>query len=266
MDHSLCHQGRSRSATVARFSSRPVHTALPGTHFAVYITHNIPPFPYDNTAGFHCQINGERSFIGTKNSFPHSAFLICNQREICPDARVGNFAPTLGSYLFLLRCPVCALPSVRRRCTQTAATRPSRCIRPGGAPIAPRPVSLLHQKTAQREIFRRIVRYQPTMYFVYFEAGYRASPAKKIRCPNKKDRPSGRSFFITITYRRGSDATAACGGNREQSEWPGSVCNAGAPSPRRTPGTPTGPSNNAFGIVHLNGTLVRASGQKKGPP
>ena len=30
----------------------------------------------------------------------------------------------------LLRCPVCALPTVRLRCTPTAATRSGRCIRP----------------------------------------------------------------------------------------------------------------------------------------
>jgi len=39
---------------------------------------------------------------------------------------------------------------------------------------------------------------------------------------------------------RGSDATAASGGKRELSEWQRSVGNAGASSPRRTPGTATG--------------------------
>jgi len=38
----------------------------------------------------------------------------------------------------------------------------------------------------------------------------------------------------------GSDATVAGGGEREQSEWQRSVCNAAAPSARRTPGTATG--------------------------
>ena len=38
----------------------------------------------------------------------------------------------------------------------------------------------------------------------------------------------------------GSDATAASGGKRELSEWQRSVGNAGASSPRRTPGTATG--------------------------
>ena len=40
--------------------------------------------------------------------------------------------------------------------------------------------------------------------------------------------------------RTGSDATAAGGGVREQSEWQRSVCNAAAPPARRTPGTATG--------------------------
>ena len=39
---------------------------------------------------------------------------------------------------------------------------------------------------------------------------------------------------------RGSDASAANGGRSELSEWPRSVCNAGAQTPRRTPGTATG--------------------------
>ena len=38
----------------------------------------------------------------------------------------------------------------------------------------------------------------------------------------------------------GSDATAASGGERELSEWQRSMCNAAAPSARRTPGTETG--------------------------
>ena len=38
----------------------------------------------------------------------------------------------------------------------------------------------------------------------------------------------------------GSEPTAAGGGRKEASEWPRSVCNAAAPSARRTPGTATG--------------------------
>ena len=38
----------------------------------------------------------------------------------------------------------------------------------------------------------------------------------------------------------GSEPTAAGGGKKEASEWPRSVCNAAAPSARRTPGTATG--------------------------
>ena len=50
--------------------------------------------------------------------------------------------PRWGSFFFgagvLLRCPVCALPSKRLRCTPTAATRSGRCIcPPGSAPLAP---------------------------------------------------------------------------------------------------------------------------------
>ena len=70
----------------------------------------------------------------------------------------------------------------------------------------------------------------------------------------QKKNPPERVLFCEITCRRGSDATAAGGGRRELSEWQRSVCNAGAPSARRTPGTATGSSNNAVGIVHLNGT------------
>ena len=38
----------------------------------------------------------------------------------------------------------------------------------------------------------------------------------------------------------GSDGSAAGGGYSDLSEWQGSVCNAAAPSARRTQGTPTG--------------------------
>ena len=38
----------------------------------------------------------------------------------------------------------------------------------------------------------------------------------------------------------GSDGSAACGGYSDLSEWQWSVCNAAAPSERRTPGTTTG--------------------------
>ena len=43
----------------------------------------------------------------------------------------NSFAPHLTQKCpaLLLRCPVCALPSVRLRCTPTAATRSGRCIR-----------------------------------------------------------------------------------------------------------------------------------------
>ena len=43
----------------------------------------------------------------------------------------NSFVPYLTSACpaLLLRCPVCALPSVRLRCTPTAATRSGRCIR-----------------------------------------------------------------------------------------------------------------------------------------
>ena len=50
----------------------------------------------------------------------------------------------------------------------------------------------------------------------------------------------------------GSDATAAGGGVREQSEWQRSVCNAAAPTARRTPGTATGEPD----------TLMSSKGQK----
>ena len=38
----------------------------------------------------------------------------------------------------------------------------------------------------------------------------------------------------------GSDGSAAGGGYSDLSEWPRSVCNAAAPTARRTPGTATG--------------------------
>ena len=50
----------------------------------------------------------------------------------------------------------------------------------------------------------------------------------------------------------GSDATAAGGGARELSEWQRSVCNEGAPLPRRTPGTATGKLVGAVTHVLVN--------------
>jgi hypothetical protein len=50
----------------------------------------------------------------------------------------------------------------------------------------------------------------------------------------------------------GSDATAASGGGRELSEWPRSVCNAAAPTARRTPGTATGKLVGAVTHVLIN--------------
>ena len=44
----------------------------------------------------------------------------------------------------------------------------------------------------------------------------------------------------TSGFPEGSEPTAAGGGRKEASEWPRSVCNAAAPSARRTPGTATG--------------------------
>ena len=52
--------------------------------------------------------------------------------------------------------------------------------------------------------------------------------------------------------RMGSDATAAGGGEREQSEWQRSVCNAAAPSARRTPVTATGKLVGAVTHVLVN--------------
>ena len=50
----------------------------------------------------------------------------------------------------------------------------------------------------------------------------------------------------------GSDATAAGGGGRELSEWQRSVCNAAAPTARRTPGTATGKLVGAVTHVLVN--------------
>ena len=50
----------------------------------------------------------------------------------------------------------------------------------------------------------------------------------------------------------GSDATAAGGGGRELSEWQRSVCNAAAPTARRTPGTATGTLVGAVTHVLVN--------------
>ena len=54
------------------------------------------------------------------------------------------------------------------------------------------------------------------------------------------------------SFRTGSDATAAGGGVREQSEWQRSVCNAAAPPARRTPGTATGKLVGAVTHVLVN--------------
>ena len=70
----------------------------------------------------------------------------------------------------------------------------------------------------------------------------------------KKDHPTGWSFLFlwlaeqaricyrvmspTSVARWGSDPTAAGGGRREGSEWPGSARDAGAPSPRTFAGAP----------------------------
>ena len=54
------------------------------------------------------------------------------------------------------------------------------------------------------------------------------------------------------SFKTGSDATAASGGGRELSEWPRSVCNAAAPTARRTPGTATGKLVGAVTHVLVN--------------
>ena len=51
---------------------------------------------------------------------------------------------------------------------------------------------------------------------------------------------SGGVFIVSNQPLMGSEPTAAGGGRKEASEWPRSVCNAAAPSARRTPGTATG--------------------------
>ena len=50
----------------------------------------------------------------------------------------------------------------------------------------------------------------------------------------------------------GSEPTAAGGGRKEASEGPRSVCNAAAPSARRTPGTATGKLVGAVTHVLVN--------------
>ena len=50
----------------------------------------------------------------------------------------------------------------------------------------------------------------------------------------------------------GSEPTAAGGGRKEASEWQRSVCNAAAPSARRTPGTATGKLVGAVTHVLVN--------------
>ena len=86
---------------------------------------------------------------------------------------------------------------------------------------------------------------------------------KTCRLPaktNKNQRKTQNSFapYLTLACparplsRMGSDATAAGGGGREQSEWQRSVCNAAAPSARRTPGTATGKLVGAVTHVLVN--------------
>ena len=60
----------------------------------------------------------------------------------------------------------------------------------------------------------------------------------------KKDLPFGRSFFIfkEITYRRGSDGSAAGGGRSDLSEWQRSIADEGFSKPRKISGTATGQS------------------------
>ena len=77
---------------------------------------------------------------------------------------------------------------------------------------------------------------------------------------HKNRRKTQNSFVPYLTqkcpahrlFRMGSDATAADGGERELSEWQRSVCNAGALSPRRTPGTATGKLVGAVTYVLVN--------------
>ena len=77
---------------------------------------------------------------------------------------------------------------------------------------------------------------------------------------HKNRRKTQNSFVPCLTqkcpahrlYKTGSDATAAGGGERELSEWQRSVCNAGALSPRRTPGTATGKLVGAVTHVLVN--------------
>ena len=53
------------------------------------------------------------------------AFIYLSPFPVGVDAHIDPRA-----VIALLRCPVCALATVRLRCTQTAATRSGRCIRP----------------------------------------------------------------------------------------------------------------------------------------
>ena len=68
---------------------------------------------------------------------------------------------------------------------------------------------------------------------------------------------------LRVAKEVGSDGSTAGGGRSDLSEWPRSVCNAAAPSARRTPGTATVHSTMFFFLSHRlrppphNRSLVR---------
>ena len=66
---------------------------------------------------------------------------------------------------------------------------------------------------------------------------------------------------------RGSDASAACGRFSELSEWQRSVCNAAAPSARRTPGTANraAPIHRRFSLVRRKSSPASATRKKPHP-
>jgi len=63
---------------------------------------------------------------------------------------------------------------------------------------------------------------------------------------HKKARPFGRGFMFALPIFMGSDASAACGGCSELSEWQRSADEEGASTPTNMPGTATG--NLSFAV------------------
>ena len=124
-------------------------------------------------------------------------------------------------------------------------------------------------KNRRSGIVQNLSKMGEVLKYGFFDISSMSTQGSRVRCAktcllpvktHKNRRKTQNSFVPCLTsacpahrlYRTGSDATAAGGGKRELSEWLRSVCNAAAPSARRTPGTATGKLVGAVTHVLVN--------------